>query len=122
MRGDRRSDSLKCSECQVFRRRATSATHTRRGQSSRVSGPCSGRGFSGRAGGGGGGRRLQTRAIAPALAHFPFGSGPGHCLPVSRAPIGRPMVTSRRRARAVLGRWRVKGAAALARAGSWGPS
>lgn len=112
MRGDHRSASLECSEGEVFPPPATSATHTRRGQPSRTSGPCSGRGCSGRAGGGGGGgRRLQTRAIAPAPAHFPFGSGPRAQPPSKPHPHWALLVTSIRRARAVLGRWRVKGAA-----------
>lgn len=95
-RGDGGSAHLKRSrpESEVFRRH--SATHTRRLHSSRDSGPHSGcsRSCSQRAGGGGGGgggRGLQTRAIAPAPAHFPFGSSRRGRLPVTRAPIGRPL-------------------------------
>lgn len=76
----------------MFRYGRLSATHTRRLHSSRDSGPRSGcgRSCSQVAGGGGGcGRRHQTRAIASAPAHFPFGSGRRHRLPVRRAPIGR---------------------------------
>lgn len=79
-------------EFEVFWR--LSATHTRRFHSSRDSGPRSGcsRSCSQRAGGGGGGggRGFQTRAIAPAPAHFPFGSSRRRRLPVNPAFIGRP--------------------------------
>ncbi|CAI9152249.1 unnamed protein product [Rangifer tarandus platyrhynchus] len=93
-RGDRGSAHLKRSrpEFEVFRYGRLSATHTRRLHSSRDSGPRSGcgRSCSQVAGGGGGcGRRLQTRAIASAPVHFPFGSGHRHGLPVRRTPIGR---------------------------------
>lgn len=89
------------------------ATHTHRLHSSRDSGPHSGcsRSCSKLAGGGGGGggRGLQTRAIAPALAHFPFGSSRRHRLPVSRASIGPPPVTSHQGALELVGGGALKG-------------
>lgn len=69
-------------------------------------------------------RRWRRRPQAPDPGHrsspssLPLWQRP-RAQPASKPrPHWAPLVTSRRRARAVLGKWRVKGAAALARVGS----